>query len=82
VGAEPQRPHGLKAEKNPLDWPYGKTSHPVRGDVISVIVNGRRELATVTFWNRNGIWLRARKDSVFLWLSLREIEFNYARKWR
>ena len=72
----------LKVRKDPHDWPYGKDSPPARGDLIFVFVEKKRELASVRFWNRFAIWLRARTDGRLLWLTLREIEFNYARKWK
>jgi hypothetical protein len=63
------------------DWPYGKGAPPARGDVIPVVIDGRKTLATVRYWNKFGLWLRARRDGAFVWLSLREIEYNYARHW-
>jgi hypothetical protein len=64
------------------DWPYGtKSNRPTRGDVIPVVMNGRKVFAAVSFWNRFGIWLRSRNDDTVLFLSLRAIEYNYARHW-
>ena len=72
----------LTVEPYKNDWPYKtKANRPVRGDVIPVVLRGQKVLAKVSFWNRFGIWLRSSRDGSILFLSLRAIEFNYARHW-